>query len=181
MDKIGKYEVLGKLGEGAMGVVYKALDPLMERVVAIKTMSGDLDNEPELKTRFLRETRSAGKLSHKNIITIYELFEEDGRVYIAMEYLDGEEIKAKIARRDQIPLEHKLRFMTEICEGLHHAHQMEIIHRDIKPGNIHVTRAGHVKILDFGLARIACTSSSKATLRPLGGTTPCSIESTIRA
>ena len=117
MDKIGKYEVLGKLGEGAMGVVYKALDPLMERVVAIKTMSGDLDNEPELKTRFLREARSAGKLSHKNIITIYELFEEDGRVYIAMEYLDGEEIKAKIARRDQIPLEHKLRFMTEICEG----------------------------------------------------------------
>ena len=161
MEKIGKYEVLGKIGEGAMGVVYKALDPLMERVVAVKTMSADLDSEPDLKTRFLREAKSAGQLSHKNIITIYDLFEEGGRVYIAMEFLDGEELKAKIARRERLPLEYKLRFMTEICEGLGHAHQREIIHRDIKPGNVHITRGGHVKILDFGLARIAASDITR--------------------
>jgi serine/threonine-protein kinase len=162
VEKIGKYKVLEKIGEGAMGVVYKAHDPVMERVVAIKTMSADLDSEPELRTRFFREAQSAGKLSHKNIITIYELFEEGGRVYIAMEYLDGEELKSKIARRDRLPLEHKIRLMTELCEGLEHAHHKEVIHRDIKPGNIHVTRTGHVKILDFGLARIASSDITRS-------------------
>src|SRR3972149_6301752 len=148
MEKIGKYKVLGKIGEGAMGVVYKALDPLMERVVAVKTMAADLDSEPDLKTRFLREAKPAGQLSHKNIITIYDLFEEGGRIYIAMEFLDGEELKAKIARRERLPLEDKLRFMTELCEGLGHAHQKEIIHADQRAGDGHITRGGHVKILD---------------------------------
>ena len=154
MDTIGKYIVLGKIGEGAMGVVYKALDPQINRVLAVKTMSGDLSSEPELRERFEREARTAGRLSHKNLITIYDLFEEKGRTFIAMEYLDGEELKSKITRAEPISLECKLRWMQELSEGLEHAHQKEIVHRDIKPGNIFITRKGHVKILDFGIARI---------------------------
>ena len=162
MDKIGKYKVLGKIGEGAMGVVYKALDPRIGRVVAVKTMSADLDGEPELRQRFEREALSAGRLSHKNLITIYDLFEEDGRIFIAMEFLDGEELKSKLARREPMSLECKLRLMLELSEGLEHAHQREIIHRDIKPGNIFITRRGQLKILDFGIARIASSDLTKA-------------------
>ncbi len=161
MDTIGKYIVLGKIGEGAMGVVYKALDPQINRVLAVKTMSGDLSSEPELRERFEREARTAGRLSHKNLITIYDLFEEKGRTFIAMEYLDGEELKSKITRAEPISLECKLRWMQELSEGLEHAHQKEIVHRDIKPGNIFITRKGHVKILDFGIARIASSELTK--------------------
>ncbi len=161
MDTIGKYRVLEKIGEGAMGVVYKALDPHINRVLAVKTMSADMD-EPELRQRFEREARSAGSLSHKNLITIYDLFEEEGRIFIAMEYLDGEELKSKISRSEPMSLERKLRFMRELSEGLEHAHQKEIVHRDIKPGNIFITRKDHVKILDFGIARIASSDLTKS-------------------
>ena len=161
MKKIGKYEIIDKLGEGAMGVVYKAQDPFMERVVAVKTIAADLDADPELHARFFREARSAGQLSHKNIITIYELGEDNGRVYMAMEFLDGEDLKDKIALRRQLQLEEKLRMMVQLCEGLSHAHHEGIIHRDIKPGNIHITRSGQTKILDFGLARIATSDITK--------------------
>ena len=121
--------------------------------MAIKTMVADLDADPDQRTRFFREARSAGKLSHKNIITIYELAEEDGQAYMAMEFLDGEELKDKIAQREQLPLEEKLRLMVQLCEGLSHAHHEGIIHRDLKPSNLHITRAGQMKILDFGLSR----------------------------
>lgn len=161
MDTIGKYKILAKIGEGAMGVVYKALDPHINRVLAVKTMSADMD-EPELRQRFEREAWAAGSLSHKNLITIYDLFEEHGRIFIAMEYLDGEELKSKIARAEPMPLERKLRWMRELSEGLEHAHQKEIVHRDIKPGNIFITRKGHVKILDFGIARIASSDLTKS-------------------
>ena len=162
MKTIGKYEILEKIGEGAMGVVYKARDPLMERLVAVKTMSADLDAEPELRERFFREARSAGKLSHKNIITIYELGEEDGKAYMAMEFLDGEDLKRVLARQEKMPLEYKLQLALEVCEGLSHAHREGVIHRDIKPGNIHLTKTGQLKILDFGLARIATSDITKA-------------------
>jgi serine/threonine-protein kinase len=161
VDTIGKYRILEKIGEGAMGVVYKALDPHINRVLAVKTMSADMD-EPELRQRFEREARSAGSLSHKNLITIYDLFEEEGRIFIAMEYLDGEELKSKISRSEPMSLERKLRFMRELSEGLEHAHQKEIVHRDIKPGNIFITRKDHVKILDFGIARIASSDLTKS-------------------
>ena len=162
MDTIGKYRVLAKIGAGAMGVVYKALDPGINRILAVKTMSADLASEPELRERFEREARTAGRLSHKNLITIYDLFEEKGRIFIAMEYLDGEELKSKIARAEPISLERKLRWMQELSEGLEHAHQKEIVHRDIKPGNIFITRRDHVKILDFGIARIASSELTKS-------------------
>ena len=161
MKKIGKYDILGEIGHGAMGVVYKALDPLIERVVAIKTMSTDLDAEPELRARFMREARSAGRLSHKNIVTIYDLGEEGGKAYMAMEFLDGEDLNSRIAQRQRTSLERKVRLMHEILEGLAHAHHMGVIHRDIKPGNIFLTRSGQVKILDFGLARVASSDITK--------------------
>ncbi|MBI2837347.1 MAG: protein kinase [Acidobacteria bacterium] len=162
MQKIGKYEILQKIGEGAMGIVYKALDPVIERIVAVKTMSADLDADPELRQRFFREARSAGQLSHKNIITIYDLGEEGGRAYMAMEFLEGEDLRKKLARRELVSIPDKVKVITEMCEGIAHAHANGVIHRDIKPGNIFIVPGGHVKILDFGLARIASSEVTKA-------------------
>ena len=161
MNKLGKYEILEQIGQGAMGVVYKARDPFIERIVAVKTMCTDLDADPELRSRFFREARSAGQLSHKNIVTIYELGEESGKAYMAMEFLDGRDIKERISSGERIPLEDRLRYMSEIAEGLSHAHKKGVFHRDIKPGNIYVTNTGQVKILDFGLARIASSDMTR--------------------
>jgi serine/threonine protein kinase len=155
VEKIGKYEIIEKIGSGGMGVVYKALDPLLERMVAIKTIHTHLDAEPELRARFFQEGRSAAQLSHKNIITIYDLGEDNGVAYMAMEYLDGLDLKTRIAQGDIQSLPQKLGIMMEISEGLAHAHARQVIHRDIKPANIFLTRSDQVKILDFGLARIA--------------------------
>jgi hypothetical protein len=160
-QKIGKYEILEKIGQGAMGVVYRARDPLMERIVAVKTMSTDLDAAPEMRARFFREARSAGQLSHKNIITIFELGEEDRRAYMVMEFVEGEDLKTRIGRGERMSLEDKLRLVSEIGEGLAHAHQKKVIHRDIKPGNIYITASGTVKILDFGLAHVASSDITK--------------------
>lgn len=162
VQKIGKYEILQKIGEGAMGIVYKALDPVIERIVAVKTMSADLDADPELRQRFFREARSAGQLSHKNIITIYDLGEEAGRAYMAMEFLEGEDLRKKLARRELVSIADKVKVITEMCEGIAHAHANGVIHRDIKPGNIFIVPGVHVKILDFGLARIASSEVTKA-------------------
>jgi serine/threonine-protein kinase len=167
VEKIGKYQILGKLGQGGMGVVYKALDPLLERVVALKTIRAHLDSEPSLRARFFREGRSAAQLSHKNIITVYDLGEDNGIAYMAMEFLEGEDLKKKIASKEIQLLEDKLRVMTEICEGLAHAHSRQIIHRDIKPANIFLTNSGQLKILDFGLARIASSEMTHTGI-PLG-------------
>jgi len=162
--KIGKYEVLERVGQGAMGIVYKARDPLMRRIVGIKTMSAEIANDPELHDRFYREARSAGNLSHRNIITIYDLGEEERRPYIAMEFLVGEDLKTKLDRRAKLSLEERIRWMREAMEGLEHAHGKEVIHRDIKPANIFITREGEVKILDFGLARLTSSVATKSGL-----------------
>jgi serine/threonine-protein kinase len=162
--KIGKYEVLERVGQGAMGIVYKARDPLMRRIVAIKTMSAEIASDPELHDRFYREARSAGNLSHRNIITIYDLGEEDRRPYIAMEFLSGEDLKTKLERRAKISLEDRLRWMRETFEGLAHAHGKDVIHRDIKPANVFITREGEAKILDFGLARLTSSVATKSGL-----------------
>jgi serine/threonine-protein kinase len=159
--RIGRYEVLERIGQGAMGVVYKARDPLMRRIVGIKTMSAEIASDPELHDRFYREARSAGNLSHRNIITIYDLGEQDGRPFIAMEFLSGEDVKTKLDRRAKLTLEERVRWMRETLEGLEHAHRKDIIHRDIKPANLFVTREGEVKILDFGLARLTSSVATK--------------------
>ena len=167
MDKIGKYLIQGKLGQGGMGVVYKALDPLLERTVALKTIWTHLDSEPSLRARFFREGRSAAQLSHKSIITVYDLGEDNGMAYMAMEFLEGEDLKKKIASREPFSLQNRLLIMQDICEGLAHAHSRQIIHRDIKPANIFLTSSGQIKILDFGLARIASSEMTRTGI-PLG-------------
>ncbi len=163
VENIGKYQILSKIGAGGMGVVFKALDPRIGRIVAIKTLSAHLDAEPELRKRFNTEARSAGSLSHKNIITIYEMDEDNGHAFLAMEFLEGSELKALITADPPMPLERRLRIMIEICEGLGHAHSMGIIHRDIKPGNIFILKSGLVKILDFGLARLTSSDATKTS------------------
>jgi len=165
VKRIGRYRILSKIGQGGMGVVYKAFDPKMERLLAIKILSSHPDADPALKARFLREARSAAQLSHKNIITIHDYDEEDGVAYFAMEYLEGQDLRDKIRSGSKISLEEKICIMVEVCAGLSHAHLMGIVHRDIKPGNIFLTAAGEVKVLDFGLARLAGSDLTRSGYR----------------
>ena len=154
MATIGRYEILDKLGEGAMGVVYRAQDRALGRIVALKMLSTEIGDEDELHQRFRREAEAIGRLSHPHIVSVFDLGEADGRAYMAMELLDGEDLRALIESR-AISLPDKVRIMAEICDGVGYAHSRGVVHRDIKPANILVTRAGRVKLLDFGLARVA--------------------------
>ena len=151
---IGRYRILGRLGKGAMGVVYSAHDGLMERSVAIKVMMTDLEDDPETSARFYREARSAGQLAHPNIITIYDMGEDSGRPFIVMELLEGETLNKYLERPDAADVESKMDLMLQICRGLHAAHSRGIFHRDIKPGNLLVRPNGELKIVDFGIARL---------------------------
>jgi len=155
MATFGRYEILGKLGEGAMGVVYRARDNAIGRVVALKMLSAELGAEDELHHRFRREAEAIGRLSHPNIVTVYDLGESEGQLYMAMELLEGDDLRSLIERRVEVPLSDRVRVLVQICDGLAYAHSRGVVHRDIKPANIVVTAAGRVKILDFGLARVA--------------------------
>jgi serine/threonine-protein kinase len=161
---IGRYQITGRLGKGAMGVVYSAHDAMMERSVAIKVMMTDLEDDPETSSRFYREARSAGQLVHPNIITIFDMGQENGRPYIVMEYLDGETLNKYLARPEAADLEIKIELMIQICQGLHVAHSHGIFHRDIKPGNLLVRASGDLKIVDFGIARLASSSMTASGL-----------------
>src|SRR5687768_4994190 len=141
MPTFGRYEILDKLGEGAMGVVYRARDKALGRVVALKMLSPDVDGEDELHQRFQREAETIGRLSHPNIVTVYDLGRMDGQLFMAMELLDGEDLRAVIERRTEVPLSDRVRVMMQICDGLHYAHSRDVIHRDVKPANILVTSA----------------------------------------
>ena len=160
--KIGRYKIEGLLGQGTMGVVFKAYDPALERYAAIKVMNTGVEVDDELRARFFREARSAAKLSHPNIISIYELGENRKRPFIAMEYVEGEDLKTIIKKRAFIALKEKLRWVSHICEGLDYAHGHGFIHRDIKPGNVFITKDGKLKILDFGLARLASSEMTRS-------------------
>ncbi|HXZ80099.1 MAG TPA: protein kinase [Terriglobales bacterium] len=150
--RIGKYEVLDVIGEGGMGVVYKAIDPQIGRLVAIKRMMVRFSNDPQLQQRFQREARAAGTLQHSNIIVIYDLGEDGENPYIVMEYVDGESLEKMINRRKPLSTAQKLDIIIQVCDALHYAHQHGIVHRDIKPGNIILQPNGKVKLLDFGIA-----------------------------
>jgi serine/threonine protein kinase len=153
-DTIGKYKVLLELGRGSMGVVYKAHDPVLNRFVAIKTISPSLGADGETRKRFLREAQSAARLNHPNIVTVYDLGEEHGRVYMAMELLEGQDLRQLIGTPAAARMDDKLRIMEQVCDGLAFAHLKNVVHRDLKPANIHVQPNGSVKIVDFGLARL---------------------------
>src|SRR2546428_6768006 len=159
IQQIGKYRIVERIGRGGMGSVFKAHDPVLDRWVAIKVVSTEADSGDELRARFFHEAQACAKLSHANIVTIYDLGEADGNLFIVMELLEGEELRQLIARRTITHLEDKLPLMIQICEGLEYAHEKGVVHRDVKPGNIFVLRNGQVKILDFGIAQLAAAET----------------------
>lgn len=147
-----------------MGVVYRAHDTLLERVVALKVISTSIEDNPELRERFFREARAAGQLSHRNIITIHDLGEHEGQPYLAMEFLTGEDLQHRLARSEPMSLRRKLEIAAEICDGLCYAHRRGLIHRDVKPANIFITDEGVVKLLDFGLARMVASELTRSNM-----------------
>ena len=164
METFGRYQLQEKLGQGGMGVVYRAFDTVLQRIVALKLVLTDEALDAEMRERFFREARAAGHLSHKNIVTIYDLGEHDDKPYLAMEYLDGEDLQRRLARPERMSLGHRLDLAIEICQGVEYAHSHGVIHRDIKPANIYVTESGGAKILDFGLARLITSQLTKSNM-----------------
>ncbi|MDG2051260.1 MAG: protein kinase [Myxococcota bacterium] len=150
----GRYQIMGELGRGGMGIVYKAQDTALDRMVAFKVLPDTVKENPQAVTNFMREARAAAKLNHPSIVTVYDTGEQDGHYYIAMEYVDGTTIKEILRRRGQISAAGILHVTVQICEALAYAHEKKLAHRDIKPANTMWTRDKKAKIMDFGLAKV---------------------------
>ena len=159
--KIGKYDVIDVVGRGGMGVVYRAKDPFLDRMVAIKIMTISYTDQPDLLQRFYREAKATANLQHPNIVTVYELGEHEGSPYLAMQYLEGASLDSILRAGQPLSLLQKIDIIIEACHGLSYAHQKGIVHRDIKPGNIMVLKDASVKIVDFGIARIGDTNFTR--------------------
>ena len=171
LDKIiGPYRVTGKLGEGGMGVVYEAEDLRLSRRVALKFLPEELAGDPDATKRFEREARTIARLNHPHICTIYDIGEHEGRRFIAMERLDGANLKSHIASKT-LDTGEIVSIALQIAEALEAAHGKGIVHRDVKPGNIFISNANHVKILDFGLARRFGTGGEDTSQVTMSGTT----------
>ena len=164
ITQVGKYHIMQLIGEGAMGVVYRAVDPVLNRTVAIKVMNDALAREEELRARFLREAQAAGSLQHPNVITIFDFGEMEGHLYIAMEFVEGDDLEHVLHSREPLPLQLKLDIVTDVLSGLSYAHKRGIVHRDIKPANIRLTEERRAKIMDFGIAHLASSSATRTGL-----------------
>jgi serine/threonine-protein kinase len=153
---LGRYELLAELGKGAMGVVYRANDPLLDRQVAIKTVSMSLDPQEmaEYEGRFYQEAKAVGSLNHPNIVTVYDVGKSGNLAYMAMEFLQGEELRALMATGQPLPVARAVDIAAQVAEGLAYAHQNGVVHRDVKPANIMLSVTGRCKITDFGIARM---------------------------
>lgn len=165
LQQLGKYKILGELGRGAMGIVYRGFDPLIEREVAIKTLRADLlegGEKATLLARFKHEAQAAGRLNHPAIVQVYDYGEEGGHVYIAMELIQGKELKEYIAEETRFDLQGIVRMMEELLDALGFAHRNGVVHRDIKPSNIVVLKDGRIKVTDFGIARLESSTLTQA-------------------
>jgi len=162
LKSLGRYRILGELGRGAMGTVYRAVDPLIEREVAIKALRADLPEDVRggVRERFLREAKAAGRLGHPNIVIIYDVGEQDDVAYIAMELLEGKSLQ-ELLREGRMPIDTIVDLAAQIAEGLEHAHRAAIVHRDVKPANVMVSPSGRAKLTDFGVAYVASSTMTQ--------------------
>jgi serine/threonine protein kinase len=169
-QKLGRFEVLAEIGRGAMGIVYKAKDPMLERIVAIKTinMTMDRDGAEMYEKRFYQEARAAGGLNHPNIVTVYDIGKTETECYMAMEYIEGAELRSLLLPGKPLPVPRCLSIAAQVAEGLAYAHERGVVHRDIKPANIMVPESGAVKITDFGIARMRTSAVKTQTGMMMG-------------
>lgn len=156
ISTLGRYKIISEIGQGAMGVVYKAVDPIIDRTVAIKTINLNLSRQEleEYEARFQQEIKAAGRLNHPNIVTIYDVGKTESVAYMAMEFLEGNELKDMIASGNLPTADQVVDIIAQVADGLWFAHQQDIVHRDVKPSNIMVMKGGIAKITDFGIARL---------------------------
>lgn len=173
LEVLGRYKILDIVGRGAMGIVYKAVDPVIDRVVAIKTVNLSLSKEDlaEYEARFQQEIKAAGRLNHPNIVTIYDVGRNSELAYMAMEFLDGKELKDLLAAGDRPGVDTTVELMAQVADGLAFAHEREVVHRDIKPSNIMVVNVPNgvlAKITDFGIARMPASAVKTMTGMILG-------------
>jgi serine/threonine-protein kinase len=164
VTEVGKYRIVEQVGEGAMGVVYRARDPVLNRTVAIKVMSDSLARDDELRGRFLREAQAAGSLQHPNVITIYDFGEVDGHLFIAMEFVVGSDLEDLLRNNAPLTVVQKIDLLIDILGGLAYAHKRGVVHRDVKPANIRVDEEGRARIMDFGIARLQSSTITRTGL-----------------
>jgi serine/threonine-protein kinase len=162
--EIGKYHIVEVVGEGAMGIVYRATDSVLDRTVAIKVMSASIARQEDLRKRFLREAQAAGSLQHPNVVTIYDLGEVEGHLFIAMEFVYGTDLEQMLSLSEPMKLQTKLDIIVDVLTGLAYAHRKGIVHRDIKPANIRVGEDGRAKIMDFGVAHLGSSNITRTGL-----------------
>jgi serine/threonine protein kinase len=162
LEKIGRYQVLERVGKGGMGVLYRGFDPVLDREVAIKLMHADFSEDTEqMRPRFYREARAAAKLNHRNIVTIFEFAEESNVPYIVMEFLKGTPLGARMNSQPPLTIDDKLNVVAQLCDGLSYAHEQGVVHRDVKPDNVFILEDGQVKLLDFGIAKLQTSTLTR--------------------